>query len=134
MPITTQHALDLARRVRAHIRSHPEQHDQSVFYLKSHCGTAACIAGWTAVLNGADLDTRYISRSDGLKATKVRMPSTDRFILIDDYAGGVLGLTDEESRDLFSGDTTEAEALAVLDALIADGEQRQLTGGKAAAQ
>lgn len=41
-----------AQTVLDHIEANPEKHDQSHWAQVGECGTAACIAGWTAVLCG----------------------------------------------------------------------------------
>lgn len=46
--------VELLERVMRHIEAHPEQHDQDVYIRQDSCGTAACFAGWTLLLSGAD--------------------------------------------------------------------------------
>lgn len=40
-------------KVMTFIQDHPEKHDQRVWITE--CGTAACMAGWAAVLNGWEM-------------------------------------------------------------------------------
>ena len=123
MPITTREQLALAKRVRNHVRARPEQHDQGHWYRRwNHCGicgTTACIAGWTAILNGAEL----IVEQDwiGPVAEEVRTESGDaEFIIF--YAQGALGLDFPEREYLFYA--AEGEAVAYLGDLIAAAETR----------
>jgi len=41
-------------RVMTFIKDNPEKHNQSVW--SNDCGTAACLAGWACLLNGATVD------------------------------------------------------------------------------
>ncbi len=127
MPITTPEQLALAKRVRDHIKANPGQHKQQYYYRKSLCGTTACVAGWTAVLNDADLiTTRGVL---GIAAADVRTKSGDTEDIWD-YARDQLGLDTGEAPELFSLATSEADALAYLEQLIADAETR-LSGAAA---
>lgn len=58
------------------------------------CGTAACAAGWTALLMGKEINDRCEVQQD-FKAMHVR-----------EYARQVLGLTLQQAEDLFSGNNT----------------------------
>lgn len=51
------------------IEENPEQHDQSVFAQRTSCGTAMCLAGVVAMLNG----WTPIFRSDGYEAEQTEM-------------------------------------------------------------
>lgn len=86
---------ELLERVMRHIDDHPEQHDQQVWI--NGCGTAACFAGWAALLSGREHVTETNSKSvyhwfispAGWRDTP-RMAATI-----------ALGLTDDEADDLF---------------------------------
>ncbi|WP_280455453.1 hypothetical protein [Nocardia brasiliensis] len=117
MPITTPAQLDLARRVSEHVHAHPEQHDQTIFYRDDagSCGTAGCIAGWTAVLDGA---RPIFAELGSCLAFEVSTPGGDR--LIAEYARKALGLTADEARRLFTPNQTDSSARDYLDELIED--------------
>jgi hypothetical protein len=85
--------VELLERVKQHILEEPRRYDQSVFGRRSReapCGTAACIAGWTAVLGGA------------VEAEQLRSHYGD----IRKTAQGLLGLNEEEAAKLFHGEPT----------------------------
>jgi hypothetical protein len=72
------------------------------------CATAACVAGWAAILaapEGAILTSSHICLPD----------NTRQFI--DNYAQGVLGLNDRAAMYLFSPFRTEEQVLGGLDYL-----------------
>ncbi|WP_148310936.1 hypothetical protein [Nocardia brasiliensis] len=117
MPITTPAQLDLARRVSEHVHAHPAQHDQTIFYRDDAGagGTAGCIAGWTAVLDGAQ---PIFAELGSCLAFEVSTPGGDR--LIAEYARKALGLTADEARELFTPDQLDSSAREYLDELIED--------------
>ena len=58
--------IDLAEKVLAHVKAHPKLHDQSTW----HCGTTACLAGWTVALSGEvagypEMDSSRVYLKDG---------------------------------------------------------------------
>lgn len=119
MPITTPKQLELAKRVSAHIHAHPDQHRQGDWYQETDCGTAACIAGWTAVLDGAELAKNFYD--DGfVEASAVEGVRTGGTTSIATYARVALGLTPDEAKELFF--SRERRALSYLDGLIAAAE------------
>lgn len=72
-------------------------HYQGAFYEKDDCGTTACLAGWTGVLEGAV--PLFIN---GVGGTTHTVRTTDgREMDVEFYAAEVLGLTRDERRDLF---------------------------------
>lgn len=44
--------VELLQQTMQYINDHPEQHNQNVFVGENECGTAACFAGWGAMLSG----------------------------------------------------------------------------------
>lgn len=44
--------VELLQQTMQYINDHPWQHDQNVFAIENECGTAACFAGWGAMLSG----------------------------------------------------------------------------------
>jgi hypothetical protein len=89
------------------IKDHPEKHDQRTWGYKSDCGTTACFAGWTAVLNGYEfyfgrmVFERYYS---GVKSLKTGVHSSTSTA-----AAVVLELTCDEAMMLFDGGNTFEE-------------------------
>lgn len=46
---------ELAQKVLDHIEAHPERHDQHRWVDNPYdCGTSACLAGWTVLLNAQE--------------------------------------------------------------------------------
>ncbi|MAY48819.1 MAG: hypothetical protein CMH38_03490 [Microbacterium sp.] len=85
---------ELLQRVMQHIDDHPEQHNQAV-WLRHDCGTAACFAGWAALLSDelvevqdVEVDGMFYDRAGVMHATS-------------GAAVKVLGVTGEESDVLF---------------------------------
>lgn len=117
MPIQTLEQLALARKVRDHIKAHPAEHDQGNWFRGGDhsCGTTACIAGWTAYFDGAELLFGLDGYSDMV------MTESGARVAIADYAVSALGLDADAGEEDFFYDG-ETDALAFLDRLIADGE------------
>ncbi len=115
MPITTPEQLALARRVRDHLAAHPDEHNQGTWYCTvPECGTVACIAGWTAVFDGAE--PILSGRSASYVRTKTGITQ-----YIADYARAALGLGESEANGIFNSDNEEA--VGHLEDLIANAEQ-----------
>lgn len=72
-------------------------HYQGAFYEKDDCGTTACLAGWTGVLEGA-VPIFIYAQGGTTHTVKTR---DGREVDVEYYAAEVLGLTREERRDLF---------------------------------
>jgi hypothetical protein len=95
------------------IDTHPHLHDQRYWASQTDCGTAFCVAGVRAHLDGwhplvADgelVDCRYIAADTGTET------------LIADHAKQRLGLTENEAAFLFSYQWQPAEDGTVGDAL-----------------
>lgn len=108
------------RRTYDWIQAHPDQHNQGQWM----CGTSACWAGWTVLLERGD--ERVALRADDLIDTALRWtwtnPETGQVsssgAAIELEAQYVQGLTFEEAEVLFHGHTSEAEALDVAAAII----------------
>lgn len=93
------------------IEDHPELHDQSWYFTRTHCGTAMCFAGWACQLAGyraaywtGDM-TSHVAAPGGREAH-------DAF----DTAQDLLGLTRREAITLFGGGNT----LAALQYMVKD--------------
>lgn len=120
MPIRTLEQLSLAKKVRSHVTAHPNQHDQRVWCEVGECGTNACIAGWTAILSGAE-PFFGDAEDEQIETATVIFPG-GRLEDVSLYARKMLGLGEFESRELFLTRNTAADALEYFDELIAAGE------------
>ena len=125
MPITTPEQLALAKEVSEHLHEHPEQHYQGDWFAETECGTTACVAGWTAILDGARLVREPFGLADG--PTKARIVVGGEPIGV--YAQRALGLTNLEAERLFHYEIDNALALSYLDDLIDDCAASALEGG-----
>lgn len=59
-----------------YVTEHPEQHDQSTWLaVDTPCGTVACLAGWTCLLNGYVAVSAYSDapRLGGFERTRVKL-------------------------------------------------------------
>lgn len=106
---------ELLVKVRQKIREHPDQHDQQHWARRTPCGTTYCIAGWAAMLSGAQLDWME-GVTDRAYADTVNGEAES----IEAYAQRALGLSDLEC-GIFDA---SAYALAMLDTLIEKGENQ----------
>jgi hypothetical protein len=95
-----QRNVELLQRTMQYIKDHPERHKQSRFITE--CGTAACYAGWAALLSGWSVQ---------------RILSGPMY-----YEGAeLLGLTHWEAETLFdSGNTVPMLELMVKDLVNGD--------------
>lgn len=89
--------VDLLRRTLAYIEEHPGEHDQT----RWRCGTRACFAGTAAMLDGG-IWARGVpcmsARSDDPPDHVVA-----HVIHVAHRARRILGLTEDQARDLFCG-------------------------------
>lgn len=105
-----------------YIRTHPEQHNQDWWAQRTACGTAQCFAGWAVVLDGYRIawwddstmaeccvvpDT-HPHALDALLVTGTEEPlaSGEALAAICPLAEDILGLTREQSNELFSAANT----------------------------
>lgn len=90
----------LAYRVLDHIDAHPESWNQLDWITRpdgADCGTAACFAGWTALLSG---DQPRWARDWSVRTDYVLDPDGERRD-ISVRASELLGINDEQADDLF---------------------------------
>jgi hypothetical protein len=107
MPETkTPEQIGRAWSVLDHIEKNPDMHDQgrwiypgrhfpvslSVQDMRPECGTTACYAGWTVLLDGLTLDGSLV-------------PALE-YDHLSSVAADLLGLTQQEAMDLFHNATT----------------------------
>ena len=89
--------VELLERVMQHIDDHPEQHEQAV-WVRHECGTAACFAGWAALLS--DEMTEVEDR------TGLFRDAGGELFTAREAAGQVLGVDGFESGELFDANNT----------------------------
>lgn len=98
--------------VAAHIETYPERYNQTEWGQDTDCGSAFCVAGTRAVLDGIDYETNCVVRSDRrrayawLEVVSVGLHAQDRF-----------GLSDMEAKILFSQHWLPREGMTVPEAL-----------------
>jgi hypothetical protein len=95
-----------------YISEHPEQHSQNLWASKTHCGTVACLAGWTVILEypGAELEGGSLARVDGVT------------MIIRDEARDLLGLNTAQEDALFLGAQNIVELRKLRDYIVAHPE------------
>lgn len=84
--------VQLLEKVMQHIDDHPEQHDQST-WVRTDCGTAACFAGWAAILT---FGTGIILRDGGFQC-----PPPYAHRIMSEVAADLLGLDEANADTLF---------------------------------
>lgn len=119
--------VDLLMQVREKIVSEPEKHYQGQWARAASdprkggdCGTAYCVAGWAAVLDGQQLDWY----GEGGVYAAYNLAARDEYggpISISRYARQALGLEYWEDT-LFSDTNTRERVLAAMDLLIEAGK------------
>lgn len=117
--------VELLQRTMAYIEAHPEMHNQGEWVdLDPECGTAACFAGWAAILEFGD---RVINLDDEC-ATGFCLPAPhDRDedgipLSMSEQAGNLLGLTRRQSWTLFCASNTRGMLRAMVNDLVATGD------------
>lgn len=93
------------------VETFPEQHNQADWGVKTKCGTAYCVAGWTGVVDQAEMTWT----ADG------------RLALIEDvhpqdYGTASLGLTRDQADCLFHEENSVETIKQMRDAIAADPE------------
>jgi hypothetical protein len=78
-------------RVMDFIDKNPDRHYQGVWGLKNQCGTTACFAGWTVLMNGGSIQSANIFLDKDGKP----IDSVGR------YAAEILGLNDRDLDTMF---------------------------------
>ena len=76
------------------------------------CGTTACVAGWTCILNGDTL-ARALREHQG-RVNYVRVKGEDRHIRIEERAAELLGLSRIESQVVFENTDNIEEVASIL--------------------
>lgn len=109
--------VDLLTRVREHVLTYPEQHDQSSWVVKSKCGTTACIGGWAVLLHGDALE-RGMHHPDNEDDTTTDHALMDNGKSIQTFAQQLLGLTYSQADRLFLSENEES--LEYLNDLITE--------------
>jgi hypothetical protein len=84
-----------------HIKDHPETHNQSVYMVKTSCGTTACYAGRAYMLGGGEL---------------IQTITPTNAMLVRNSAKAMLGIDEQEAIKLFS----PANTLLELELMVKD--------------
>jgi len=105
--------VDLMLQIKHAIAEQPHRHNQATWATNSRdmspdeeCGTTMCIAGWALAFNGDTVQDLF-----------------DRHGSVHHLAQGYMGITLEESHDLFY-EMSNSKALALLDELIERGKNQ----------
>lgn len=98
---------ELLQRVMQHINDHPEQHNQERYW--NDCGTPSCFAGWALHFSGITIQALR------------RSPLTTG-----EYAGDILGLTDDERSTLFYAENTRPMLELMVKDLVNGDELRDV--------
>lgn len=127
--MTESYNTDLLMQVREKIVNEPEKHHQGSYAIARSdprkgvdCGTAHCVAGWAAVLDGQQLKW-----DDGGDLWDASLLADGTMISV--HAQAALGLTYGEQSQLFAGSNTRPEVLAMLDKLITAGKNGERVHG-----
>lgn len=113
-----------ARRLAAMLRARPDRHDQSVYLREegdNECGTAACIAGWSVLVEGGAITID----AEGVMTWEEERRNADGQLTVGyvpsfDQAGmRYLGLGEDVAFALFDGDQREGDAVTFLEAIAA---------------
>lgn len=95
----------LLNQTLAYIEAHPQEWDQTTW----HCGTTACFAGHAALLDGAEwapanvpIGELVLARDDDPDLNVLVLDGTPS-VFVDDRAQRILGLTEYQATELFSG-------------------------------
>lgn len=115
--------IPLLRKVLDHVTAHPEEHNQSMWGVRTSCGTAYCIAGHALVMSGVQLGWEDTADGYGYATVDVTKDGEQ----IHDAARRVLGLDDVQAYLLFDPNNSRDRAWAIA-ADITDGKiQRPMT-------
>jgi hypothetical protein len=89
--------IELAEKVLRQITSDKRHHCQGTWISENSCGTSACIAGWTALVD----DNVHVEIQHGC-CYQIYDKSTGRNLgVVSDYARRALGLTGGQDEELF---------------------------------
>lgn len=119
--------LELLIAVRDQIRDHPETHNQWTWGRRNSCGTVACVAGWTVLLGGGDVEwwdsgNEVVPDGPTSDGPSWLHPDEDAAIYrpISVQARELLGLGADEAKWLFHECRSYDEVLDTLGRLIAE--------------
>lgn len=131
--------IELMDRVAAYIEEHPEDHYQEDW----RCGTAACFAGWTALLSGAqwvcpvwEAPTAPVDHIDENGFVHVHNmyrvidPKSGLRVPVGVYAQKILGITAWEADELFDPDNDIGHIKVIIDGYRAVAAAEELPLGR----
>lgn len=81
------------------------------------CGAAFCLAGWTAKLDGCEMEWRSDTTGKVKMLESVRPVGSGRRWAVWEYAAESLGITEAQADELFSATNNLATIKAMIDAL-----------------
>ncbi len=99
--------VPLLRKVLDHITAHPEEHDQREYGVRTNCGTAYCLAGHVAVMQGHELRFRKAEYSGDGRARATHGAGAE--IAVAAIPGG--GTVEQTARDALGLDRLQAYRL-----------------------
>lgn len=108
---------ELFYKIADKIEAEPERYDQDTWGAQTACGTAHCVAGWAANLEGCRATGGLGAPSWGLV-----IPPNGEIQSVRYFAMGALGLTEEEADNLFCATWVPRLGLSVPEALRLLGE------------
>lgn len=114
--------IPYARKVLEHLTAHPEEHNQTNFGMRTSCGTTACIAGATILM---DADTTVLW--DGVGMFGAVTTPTRPGQCVTDRAAELLGLNSYDAGRLFYN-MSNVESLDMLTTYIREAEAVQYEG------
>lgn len=108
----------------AHEIPEGQYHQQGV-WVENSCGTAACLAGWDAILNGVPFDLKgYLTDPDDIEFVKARLGAeaeeNPNGVHISLWSRAHFGLTFGQAFDLFCGSNSLSKIETITDQIEAE--------------
>jgi hypothetical protein len=117
---------ELLERTMQYIEDHPEEHDQTMWFVQTPCGTTACFAGWACVLSGLKPDFTIQAPFNYRPDITYHVEGTDEWVK--PVAQKLLGLTHYDADTLFdASNTVEELKMYVKDLLNGEHPARERT-------
>lgn len=114
--------IDPLTRLKVQIVANPQDHDQGTWGMRdAECGTVACAAGWTVLLNRPDVVNAFLGvpLNQGYELSlQEALRRIDPDAYVPQVARDILGLTVDQAHVLFYMAVTRAGVIALIDQLI----------------
>jgi hypothetical protein len=107
--------LPLLRAVLAQIDATPERWDQSMWALRTECGTAFCVAGWAVHISHPDAGLKFDHYGEAFTCT---LPGFGDVYILDE-ARRLLAITGTEANYLFSSFNSRSDVQRHAEAIAA---------------